>query len=81
LSKESAGKGTDIRWNDHRFVEVCPVDRMRAYEAMLSLAAEMVLDEALRVYRKEKIYAEIDKALDNGDEDGFRRLAAELRTI
>jgi uncharacterized protein YpiB (UPF0302 family) len=54
---------------------------MRAYEAMLSLAAEMVLDEALRVYRKEKIYAEIDKALDNGDEDGFRRLAAELRTI
>jgi len=57
------------------------VDRMRAYEAMMSLAAEMVLDEALRVYRKERIYAEIDKALDNGDEDGFRRLAEELRTI
>jgi IDEAL domain. len=57
------------------------VDRMRSYEAMLSLAAEMVLDEALRVYRKERIYAEIDKALDNGDVDGFRRLAEELRTI
>lgn len=57
------------------------MDRMKAYEAMLSLAAEMVLDEALRVYRKEKIYAEIDKALDNGDVDGFRRLSEELRTI
>lgn len=57
------------------------MDRMKSYEAMLSLAAEMVLDEALRVYRKERIYAEIDKALDNGDVDGFRRLAEELRTI
>jgi len=57
------------------------VDKMKAYEAMLSLAAEMVLDEALRVYRREKLYAEIDKALDNRDADGFRRLAEELRTI
>mgnify|MGYP001432808335 FL=1 len=57
------------------------MDRMKSYEAMLSLAAEMVLDEALRVYRKERIYAAIDKALENGDEDGFRRLAEELRTI
>ncbi|OUM96767.1 MAG: IDEAL domain-containing protein [Thermobacillus sp. ZCTH02-B1] len=57
------------------------MDKMKAYEAMLSLAAEMVLDEALRVYRREKLYAEIDKALDNRDADGFRRLAEELRTI
>ena len=57
------------------------MDRMKAYEAMLSLAAEMVLDEALRVYRKERLYAEIDKALDNRDADGFRRLSEELRTI
>jgi len=57
------------------------VDRMKAYEAMLSLAAEMVLDEALRVYRRERLYAEIDKALDNRDADGFRRLSEELRTI
>jgi uncharacterized protein YpiB (UPF0302 family) len=52
-----------------------------AYETMLGLAAEMVLDEALRKYRTEKIYQAIDHALAEGDSDTFKRLTDELKTL
>lgn len=52
-----------------------------AYENMLGLAAEMVLDEALRKYRTEKIYEAIDDALAHNDPETFRRLTDELKAI
>ncbi|TJY44332.1 IDEAL domain-containing protein [Cohnella pontilimi] len=58
------------------------MDNMKvAYETMLGLAAEMVLDEALRKYRTEKIYEAIDLALAEGDADTFKRLTDELKSI
>ncbi|WP_152393938.1 IDEAL domain-containing protein [Paenibacillus guangzhouensis] len=58
------------------------MDKMKVtYEAMLSLTAEMVLDEALRKYRTEQIYQEIDKALATGDRISFRLLTDELKSM
>ncbi|GIO36845.1 hypothetical protein J41TS12_17060 [Paenibacillus antibioticophila] len=58
------------------------MDQMKVtYEAMLSLAAEMVWDEALRKHRSEQIYCEIDNALAQGDETAFRLLTEELRML
>lgn len=58
------------------------MDQMKVtYEAMLSLAAEMVWDEALRKHRSEQIYSEIDEALANGDKVAFQLLTDELRTL
>ncbi|MBB6735446.1 IDEAL domain-containing protein [Cohnella zeiphila] len=57
------------------------MDMKVAYETLLGLAAEMVLDEALRKHRTEKIYEAIDVALAEGDADTFRRLTDELKTI
>ncbi|MNI34511.1 hypothetical protein D3C76_286400 [compost metagenome] len=58
------------------------MDQMKVtYEAMLSLAAEMVWDEALRKHRSEQIYSEIDAALAKGDEVAFRLLTDELRAL
>ncbi|ANY68890.1 IDEAL domain-containing protein [Paenibacillus sp. BIHB 4019] len=58
------------------------MDKMKVtYEAMLSLAAEMALDEAVRKFRAERIYREIDQSLASGDEDTFYRLAKELNEM
>lgn len=58
------------------------MDNMKvAYETMLGLAAELVLDEALRKYRAENIYKAIDEALVQGDSDKFRQLTDELKSI
>ncbi|MBB6635368.1 MULTISPECIES: IDEAL domain-containing protein [Cohnella] len=57
------------------------MDMKVAYETMLGLAAEMVLDDALRKHRTEKIYEAIDVALAKGDAESFRRLTDELKTI
>lgn len=58
------------------------MDQMKVtYETMLSLAAEMVWDEALRRHRSERIYSEIDDALAQGDELAFRLLTDELKTL
>ncbi|EXX91296.1 hypothetical protein BG53_03755 [Paenibacillus darwinianus] len=58
------------------------MDKMKVtYEAMLGLAAEMILDEAVNAFRRKKIYDDIDRALADGDEDGFRRLTDELKTL
>jgi len=58
------------------------MDKMKVtYEVMLALAAEMVLDEAVRRFRREKLYAAIDRALASGDEITFQRLTAELKDL
>ncbi|BFH69283.1 IDEAL domain-containing protein [Paenibacillus dendritiformis] len=58
------------------------MDKMKVtYEAMLSLTAEMIWDDAIRKYRTERIYEEIDKALAAGDETTFRSLTEELKTL
>ncbi|MDQ0088079.1 uncharacterized protein YpiB (UPF0302 family) [Paenibacillus anaericanus] len=51
------------------------------YEVMLSLAAEMVWDEALRKQRYQQLYSEIDNALAKGDEVAFRLLTDELKIL
>jgi len=57
------------------------MDMKVAYEAMLGLAAEMVLDEALRKYRTEALYKAIDEALAQGDSVTFKKLTDELKAF
>ncbi|CAM4218916.1 IDEAL domain-containing protein [Paenibacillus tarimensis] len=58
------------------------MDKMKVtYEAMLGLAAEMVLDEAVLDFRRKRIYDEIDRALADGDEVGFQKLTEELKAL
>jgi uncharacterized protein YpiB (UPF0302 family) len=58
------------------------MDKMKdTYEAMLGLAAEMVLDEAFLKFRTDRLYQAIDLALASGDKDTFRRLTDELKTL
>jgi len=58
------------------------MDKIKAsYEVMLGLAAEMILDEAIRKHREDHIYKEIDKALASGDRTTFRQLTEELKSL
>ncbi len=58
------------------------MDKMKVgYEAMLGLAAELVLDEALLKFQESKINCEIDRALASGDEDTFYRLTKQLNEL
>lgn len=52
-----------------------------SYEAMLSLYAELVLDDAIRKYREKHLLQEIDDALANRDEETFLELTNELRLL
>lgn len=51
----------------------------KPYEAMLGLAAEMLLDDAVRKFHAEKIYQAIDCALATGDRDTFQQLTDALK--
>lgn len=58
------------------------MDKMKVtYEAMLGLAAEFVLDDAVLKFQTAKIHAAIDNALAAGDEDTFYRLAKQLNAL
>lgn len=58
------------------------MDKMKVtYEAMLSLAAEMVLDEAVFKFQTEQLSNAIDKALADGDEDTFHRLVKRMNEL
>ncbi|MEC2074880.1 IDEAL domain-containing protein [Metabacillus fastidiosus] len=46
-----------------------------------SLLAEMVLDKALRDFRKKKIQMEIDQSLEKRNKEDFFRLTSELKEI
>ena len=50
-------------------------------QAMLSLFAELVLDEAIRNFREQLLYKEIDRALALKDENYFLELTHELKTL
>ncbi|MEV5028366.1 IDEAL domain-containing protein [Paenibacillus sp. LPE1-1-1.1] len=58
------------------------MDKMKVtYEAMLGLAAEFVLDDAVLKFQTNQIYTAIDQALAAGDEDTFYRLAKQLNAL
>lgn len=58
------------------------MDKMKVtYEAMLGLAAEMVLDDAVLKFQTNQIHEAIDKALAAGDEDMFYRLVKQLNAL
>ncbi|WP_428911097.1 IDEAL domain-containing protein [Niallia sp. Krafla_26] len=44
-----------------------------------SMLAEMVLDQALRNFQKERLLKEIDRALENKNKEEFMRLTEELK--
>lgn len=46
-----------------------------------SLFAELILDQALLQFNREKILKEIDQALFNNDKDLFLRLTEELKQM
>jgi uncharacterized protein YpiB (UPF0302 family) len=50
-------------------------------EALLGLFAEMVWDEALRKYKEQNLYKEIDSALAKGDQATFLVLTTELKSL
>lgn len=50
-------------------------------DALLALFAEMIWDNALRKYREENLYKEIDSALAKGDQISFLALTSELRIL
>jgi uncharacterized protein YpiB (UPF0302 family) len=50
-------------------------------DRMLSLFAEMVLDESIRSYKEQYLYKEIDLALAKGDEITFLALTTELKSL
>lgn len=51
------------------------------YEALLSYHAELVLDEAIRRFKENRLYEQIDLALQNGDERRFLELTEELKKL
>ncbi|MFD0586923.1 IDEAL domain-containing protein [Paenibacillus sp. GCM10027627] len=58
------------------------MDKMKVtYEAMLGLAAELVLDEAVLKFQTEQLNSAIDQALASGDEDTFHRLVKQLNEL
>lgn len=46
-----------------------------------SVIAEMVLDHALLAYRREKLYQEIDRTLQEGNKEKFLELTEKLKEI
>ncbi|MBD0380569.1 IDEAL domain-containing protein [Paenibacillus sedimenti] len=50
-------------------------------DALLALFAEMVWDDAIRKYKEENLYKEIDSALAKGDQAKFLALTSELKTL
>jgi len=57
------------------------IERDPGYAAMLSLAAEMVLDEAIRRRKQAALYEAIDRALEEGDVERFLVLSSELKRL
>jgi len=63
-------------------LEVFRIDKMNIqYEAMLGLTAELILDDALRNYKRNQLQKSIDEALASGDEQMFYQLTQELQEL
>jgi uncharacterized protein YpiB (UPF0302 family) len=68
-------KAGNIRGSD-------PVKKMNvSRDAVFSLLAELVLDDAIKQYQIMRLYTEIDQALDDYDQQAFLDLSGELRGI
>lgn len=50
-------------------------------DSLLSLMAEIVLEQSQRAYRKKTLYSQIDEALAKGDEETFFTLTEELKAL
>lgn len=58
------------------------IDKMNIqYEAMLGLTAELILDEALRSYQRDKLQQAIDESLATGNEEQFYELTNKLQQL
>lgn len=63
-------------------MEVFRIDKMNIqYEAMLGLTAELILDEALRSYQRDKLQQAIDESLATGNEEQFYELTNKLQQL
>jgi uncharacterized protein YpiB (UPF0302 family) len=51
------------------------------HDTLLGLLAEMILDQAVRSFRENRLYVEIDEALATGDEPKFIKLTNELKEL
>jgi uncharacterized protein YpiB (UPF0302 family) len=51
------------------------------HDTLLGLLAEIVLDQAVRSFRENKLYVEIDQALASGDQHKFIQLTNELKVL
>jgi uncharacterized protein YpiB (UPF0302 family) len=51
------------------------------YAFLLSVYADMIIDESLRSFKVERLYEEIDSALSIGDEAKFIQLTEQLNAI
>ncbi|MEK4249807.1 MULTISPECIES: IDEAL domain-containing protein [Paenibacillus] len=51
------------------------------YEAMLGLTAELILDESLRSYQRDKLQQAIDESLATGNEEQFYELTKKLQQL
>lgn len=59
-----------------------PMDKQNVVQdSLLSLMAEIVLEQSLQEYRKKKLYEQIDEALAIGDEETFLKLTEELKEL
>lgn len=59
-----------------------PMERQNLVkDSLLELLAEMTLDEAVRVFNKDKLHKEIDQALIIGDKNKFMELTEQLNKI
>lgn len=59
-----------------------PMDKQKVVQdSLLSLMAEIVLEQSLQAYRKKVLYEQIDEALAVGDEAQFLELTAELKKL
>ncbi|AQS56721.1 ReoY family proteolytic degradation factor [Novibacillus thermophilus] len=59
-----------------------PMDKQNVVQdSLLSLMAEIVLEQSQRAYRKKTLYSQIDEALAKGDEETFFTLTEELKAL
>lgn len=50
-------------------------------DSLLSLIAEIVLEQSLQAYRKKRLYEQIDESLAMGDEETFLELTRQLNEL
>lgn len=51
------------------------------YSLLLSVYADMIIEESIRDFWQERLYAEIDAALSTGDEERFLILTTKLNEL